>query len=766
MTVNKSQAENPYVGPRPFETHERKRFFGRDREAEELVDLIVAHPAVLFYAQSGAGKSSLLNAKLLPALAEEENCEVLPVARVRGEIPAGVQVDRIKNLYVYNTLLNWAEKSDFTPDQLVDLSLDDFLQQLPHHSDDEGYPTLRVIVFDQFEELFTFYPERWPEREQFFEQVNKALLNDSHLRVIFVIREDYLAQLDPYDRMLPGQLRTRSRMERLRKEAAMTAVTGPLWDTTRTFAAGVADRLIEELLKILVEGKGGQTIEAPGEFVEPVQLQVVCQSLWADLPPDVTEITETHLLASGNVDQALAKFYERTLESANPKASIIREWRLRNWFEQQLITPAGTRGLAYRDAEKTEGIPNTVVDILESHHIIRGERRAGARWYELTHDRLIGPIQKSNAEWRIATLRKWATVVAGLVGLILVALSIASIYPDSDDRTIIDNLLAEATDVKATALVEATDAARIMATAQAEGTAAAQTEATALAEARTTAQAAENRVAQVESKATADNAEATATAANVNKATAEAITTVSADLLPANVSTAIAARQEAARIDTTAAAAAASLVEVKSTANSAAVEAPEGTVTAIAATQQAIETQATAAADAATGTVVAATQEARNATATAAAMPTRTPPPPTATATVPLTVPRTPQPTLPPTRTPAPKPQVTWPPPGWIVFASARSSAADLYIMKADGSSVSRLTQNVAFDPSYAPGSNRIAYATVRDDRALIFTINPDGSEERNIGGFDWDNWEPSLAPMVAVWPLFRHATRAWIFTQ
>jgi len=59
---------NPYVGPRPFGAAEAGRYFGRDQEANQLLSLVVAERLTLFYAQSGAGKSSLLQARLIPHL--------------------------------------------------------------------------------------------------------------------------------------------------------------------------------------------------------------------------------------------------------------------------------------------------------------------------------------------------------------------------------------------------------------------------------------------------------------------------------------------------------------------------------------------------------------------------------------------------------------------------------------------------------------------------------------------------------------------------
>ena len=77
----------PYVGPRPFEQTDREVFFGRDQEANELVSLITAHPTVLLYAQSGAGKTSLVRAALIPLLVNEQKFDVLPPLRVSLTTP-------------------------------------------------------------------------------------------------------------------------------------------------------------------------------------------------------------------------------------------------------------------------------------------------------------------------------------------------------------------------------------------------------------------------------------------------------------------------------------------------------------------------------------------------------------------------------------------------------------------------------------------------------------------------------------------------------
>src|SRR4030095_2915708 len=78
-------------------------FAGRDHEISELSSLIIAHPTVLLYAQSGAGKTSLLNAGLAPTL-KEKGVELLPVARVGIPVPQTVSLDQVRNVYTFSAL--------------------------------------------------------------------------------------------------------------------------------------------------------------------------------------------------------------------------------------------------------------------------------------------------------------------------------------------------------------------------------------------------------------------------------------------------------------------------------------------------------------------------------------------------------------------------------------------------------------------------------------------------------------------------------------
>ena len=66
-----SRPSAPYKGPDSYQVEDAALFFGRAPEAEELVARILSSRITLLHAQSGAGKTSLLNSLVIPALEEK-----------------------------------------------------------------------------------------------------------------------------------------------------------------------------------------------------------------------------------------------------------------------------------------------------------------------------------------------------------------------------------------------------------------------------------------------------------------------------------------------------------------------------------------------------------------------------------------------------------------------------------------------------------------------------------------------------------------------
>lgn len=376
--------------------------YGRERETLELLDLIIAERIVLLYSPSGAGKTSLIQAALLPKLQQEGFITTRPI-RVSAEAP--VQPERKAstsgNRFVLSALLSLEEplpkEKRFPLPTLVRMTLDDYLKQRTDFAE-----TSPVLVFDQFEEVLTLDPTNLAAKFEFFEQVGKALQDRSRW-ALFSMREDYLAGLDPYLLPIPTRFATTYRLDLLGINAAREAIQKPAHNGGVDFTDAAAKRLTDDLRRVQVQRPDGTMEMQPGPYVEPVQLQVVCYRLWDKLDETKTQILETDLQQVGDVNSALADYYATTVVKT-ATASGESERTLREWFDRQLITEQGIRGQVLMEPERSRGLKNTAIRLLEDAHLVRADERRGATWYELAHDRLIEPIRQNNAAWFHANL--------------------------------------------------------------------------------------------------------------------------------------------------------------------------------------------------------------------------------------------------------------------------------------------------------------------------------------------------------------------------
>ena len=424
MTGAYEVPRNPYVGPRPFEEGDREFFYGRDQEIEILAGLVMARRAVLFFSPSGAGKSSLLRAGLIPELTRQETVgrgkrarlyqkmRVLPIVTVGGAVPEGMRRS-IANVYTFRALLSLLPDAD--PDGLAERTLADALasffstptgqpaSEAPNPASDHLSGPSTLLIVDQFEELFTHDPTRRREREDFFRQVGDVLESYDALHVLFAMREDYIAELTPYAALLPEQLRPRFRLELLGQEAARLAVQAPARRAGVRFTDKATTKLVDDLRRVRVQRLDGTAEEQLGPSVEPVQLQVVCLRLWQKLPGGTTEIVEADIEAAGDVDTALSNYYAECV-AATAAETGLPERAVRRWVDQHLITDQGIRGQVLQGPESSQGLDNRAIWPLVDAHLVRAEKRRGATFFELAHDRLVEPVRADNAVWWEANL--------------------------------------------------------------------------------------------------------------------------------------------------------------------------------------------------------------------------------------------------------------------------------------------------------------------------------------------------------------------------
>jgi WD40 repeat protein len=385
--------ENPYVGPRSFRTGEK--LFGRRRETAELIDLLIAERIVLMSSPSGAGKSSLINAGLIPQM-RGNGFNVFPPMRVSRSLPSDVALPPESNRFVVSLLLSIEESQQHRLpfEMLIRMTFEDYLTRCKQI--DRALDSV-LLVFDQFEEILTIDPSQRAAKQAFFDQLGRALRDRSRW-ALFAIREEYVAALLPYGRSIPTRLATSFRLDLLSKEAAIEAICEPASEAGVEFERAAVEELERFLSLVRIQQPDGTTTEEPGNYVEPVQLQVVCRRLWDTLPSASTTISADHVRSVGQVERALADYYEDVVATA-ARLSGGGERTVREWVEKALITPSGIRGEVMQTPKASGGLDNTVIARLVDSYLLREDKRRGNTWYELAHDRLIEPVRTSNAAW-------------------------------------------------------------------------------------------------------------------------------------------------------------------------------------------------------------------------------------------------------------------------------------------------------------------------------------------------------------------------------
>lgn len=389
---------NPYVGPRAFRAGEA--FFARDREQRDLANLLIAERVVLLHAPSGAGKTSLIQAGLIPKL-QKRRFHPTPAVRVNVRPPDGV---RVHNRYIYSAARNLLD-STRDPKELADIHFKDLISQLTPPAG-EGY---LVLILDQFEELLSIDPTDWENQAVFFKELGAAL-QDGHVWTLISMREDYMGGLDRFLRYMPGHLRTTYRLDFLDRAAAKVAIQGPARQRDVTFADDAADALVGKLGKVLVARpcEAPQEVDAP--YVQPFQLQVVCRRLWTVVSQmsgdDFRSIERRHVEDHAHIPEALADYYAEAVADV-ARETGVEEIAIRRWFDRELITRNGLRTQSLAAPESRQADPRTVLNALQATYLIRSDTRGDSTWYELSHDTLIGAVLDDNRKWLAGHLEPW-----------------------------------------------------------------------------------------------------------------------------------------------------------------------------------------------------------------------------------------------------------------------------------------------------------------------------------------------------------------------
>lgn len=191
-----SPIHSPFKFLDPYRREDGAIFFGRREEVETLYQYVNKNRLVLVYGQSGTGKTSVVQCGLANRF---EATEWMPFFIRRG--------DDI-NASFYHTL----SQSGALKDREVNAhNLHAALEEL------NNYYLRRVyLIFDQFEELLILGGAE--EQRAFVKSVQEIMQPGQKYAcsLLFILREEYFAWLDPFEKEIPGFSNRRLRIEPMR----------------------------------------------------------------------------------------------------------------------------------------------------------------------------------------------------------------------------------------------------------------------------------------------------------------------------------------------------------------------------------------------------------------------------------------------------------------------------------------------------------------------------------------------------------------------
>ncbi len=219
--------KSPFKFLDSYTKDDREVFFGREREIEELYHRVFESKIMLVYGVSGTGKSSLIHCGLANKF---QDTDWLPlVIRHGGNIIESMSAA--------------IKAASITAQQAHLVTPPDFKKGVRSLYLDYYKPVF--FIFDQFEELFIFGDKE--ERRTFIHIVKTLTESDLQCRMIFVMREEYMAGVSEFEKFIPTFFSNRVRIEKMSHRNAIEAIKGPCKVFNISLEEGFAESLLEKL---------------------------------------------------------------------------------------------------------------------------------------------------------------------------------------------------------------------------------------------------------------------------------------------------------------------------------------------------------------------------------------------------------------------------------------------------------------------------------------------------------------------------------------
>lgn len=402
LTINKNP-KNPYKGLHPYEEKDKKRFYGRETEKKKLLRLVKHNYVTVVFGKSGIGKTSLLNAGLSPQLKNE------------GFWPIQLGLD-----YGKPGLLKQAKKiiiSEFEDSEILkkddafkvkefrpDETLWEYFHRVKNFDNKKGKGLTPVLVLDQFEEMFTIGKNHeelndWINElfylieDEFPEALRNKILKDElkgeeefpytsdppNLKIIIVLREDYLSHLNALKDRIHSIDRVRFQVKPLDGQQAKDIIQKP---------GRIKDKkVINHILRLsyLDDVREDKEIQDEKLEVEPWLLSLICYQIIKEKKVKSFTKEDRHRI--------LTRFYDSVMKGFPEEVE--------NFIELKLLTDGGFRTPYYLSPKQPL---RKCINQLVKLRILRKSHDGNKSNIEIIHDVLV-PIIREKRNKRLQKIK-------------------------------------------------------------------------------------------------------------------------------------------------------------------------------------------------------------------------------------------------------------------------------------------------------------------------------------------------------------------------
>ena len=327
---------NPWKGLAAYA--EGDLIYGRDNDIRRLNHMIVNHPFVTLYGQTGIGKTSLLRAGVFPELRYDD---ILPVVVRFSEMSANEVKTKTMAQFLAEKVVAIegieVEVNEGVGNDPVDFTALDCLWKWFHSRKfyKNGTEVVPAVVLDQFEENFiTEKSNTWRLMEQLYAMIGISYItpenynNYNNFHIVFSIREDDLFRMeDCIDNRCLNQFKNnRYRLNRLSDDDANAVILNPAGAACMVDGSGNAadDIMRMEIADAIIAQVKGNCDDSISSLI----LSLVCFELYNRGNGRIELDDAKRYGSNGNF---LRTFY-RNLAADMPK-------QLRKTIETKLIEP-------------------------------------------------------------------------------------------------------------------------------------------------------------------------------------------------------------------------------------------------------------------------------------------------------------------------------------------------------------------------------------------------------------------------------------------